>query len=224
MNVLIIAIDGPAASGKTTIAALLAERLNYNMLDSGSMYRAVALLVIEGGAAPDDEKEAVKAAEDVAGGIMFVSSGEGDFRLYIGERDVTVDIRSQEVTEAVSPVSKLAGVRALMVQSQKRIAGADAVVEGRDIGTVVFPDAGEKFYLDAALEERAKRRYLEEKQKGTEQSLEKVMVAIKKRDEIDSSRDLSPLARAEDAVYIDTTGRGIDEVVDEIMDRIEERL
>ncbi|MBN1288103.1 MAG: (d)CMP kinase [Actinobacteria bacterium] len=220
---MIIAIDGPAASGKTTVAALLADRLNYNMLDSGSMYRAVALLVIEGGASPDDELKAVEAAEKVAESMRFVSVGEGEFRLSIGGRDVTMDIRSQEVTEAVSPVSRLAGVRAIMAESQKRIAGADAVVEGRDIGTVVFPDAEEKFYLDAALAERAKRRYLEEMRKGTALTLEKVEADIRNRDKIDSSRELSPLARAQDAVYIDTTGKGIGEVVDEILGRIRGR-
>lgn len=216
MNVVIIAIDGPAASGKTTVASKLADKLGYGMLDSGSMYRAVALLVVEGGVNPEDENEVVKEAEKVAGNIRFISQADGGLKLLLGDRDITMDIRSEQVNEAVSPVSKLAGVRSIMVDSQKKLAHGDTVVEGRDIGTVVFPDAEAKFYIDATIEERAERRYLEEKQKGSGRSYETVKAEIARRDEIDSSRDTSPLTRANDAVYIDTTGKGIEEVVSEI--------
>ena len=214
---MIVAIDGPAASGKTTVAARLAAKLNYRMVDSGSMYRAVALAVVEAGVDLTDGEKITEISGQVAKEIRFEYSGDGDYRVILGDRDITEDVRSRRVNEAVSPVSRLAGVRSAMVDSQRRIAGGDAVVEGRDIGTVVFPDAQVKVYLDATLEERARRRYVEERQKGMKTTLETVKADISTRDEIDSKRELSPLARAGDAVLVDTDGLEVDEVVNRIL-------
>lgn len=221
MGGLIIAIDGPAASGKTTIAERLAIKLNLKMLDSGSLYRTVALRVIEAGIDPDDEARVKEIASKTMSELKIEFTEGGGVRLSFAGRDITEEIRSPLVNEVVSPVSEIAGVRAIMFEFQKRTAGTDAVVEGRDIGTAVFPDAGIKVYLDADIEERAKRRFAEQESMGIKQSFEEVREDINRRDSIDSGRRLSPLRQAPDALYIDTTGKEIDKVVDEIIAHLE---
>lgn len=220
---MIIAIDGPAASGKTTIARRLAVKLNMKMIDSGSLYRSVALQVIRGEIEPDDAESVIKTTVNTIGKLKVGFVSDGEFRISIDGDDITGEIRSPAVNEIVSPVSELADIRSIMVDYQRRIAGNDAVVEGRDIGTVVFPDAGIKIYLDADIKERARRRFLEQVSMGIRQTVEEVREDIERRDGIDSERESSPLRRARDAIYIDTTGKEIEAVVDEIISRTEER-
>lgn len=214
---MIIAIDGPAASGKTTIARHLAKRLKIKMLDSGSLYRTVALQIIKAGIRPDDEERVTEEASKLMSKLIVDFIADGEFKLSISGEDVTGEIRSPAVNEAVSTVSEIAGVRSIMVDYQRRIAGNDAVVEGRDIGTAVFPDARLKVYLDADIDERAERRFLEQELMGINQSYEEVREDIMRRDRIDTKRKFSPLQKAIDAVFVDTTGKEIEEVVDEII-------
>jgi CMP/dCMP kinase len=220
----LIAIDGPAASGKSTVALRLARRTGFALIDSGSMYRAVALLTVEEGVSFEDEAKLGRLARKVHTDFRADMSAEGNVRVFLGERDVTDDIRSVETTRTVSPVSRFVSVRSEMVNLQRELASErDSVVEGRDIGTVVFPDATLKVYLDATEVERASRRYREYMEKGVDINMEAVNRQIRSRDSCDSGRDLSPLARADDAVFIDTTTLTLEEVVDEILKRIEPR-
>jgi cytidylate kinase len=213
----VIAIDGPAASGKSTVAGALARRLDLELIDSGSMYRAVALLSIVEGVHLDDEAVLVRLARSVRGDFRLELPPDSLPRIYLGKREVTEAIRSPEVGAAVSPVSVVGGVRKEMVSLQRELVSArGAVVEGRDIGTVVFPDAPLKVYLDAEVEERIDRRYKELIDKGVKVARSRVERETEMRDRIDSSRENSPLSMAPDAVLIDTTGISVSDVVEEI--------
>ena len=210
-----IAIDGPASSGKSTIGIRLAERLGYLFFDTGIMYRAVTLAVIRKGIDINDEDEVTRLAQIVHIDVRSPSIADGrkEDVLLDGE-DVTWAIRDPEVEKWVSKISAYAGVRRAMTQLQRQIGKRGRVVMvGRDIGTVVMPDADLKIYLDASLEERARRRYQELVQRGESVPLEEVLVGLKKRDQIDSSREIAPLKPAKDAVILNTDGLSIEEVL-----------
>jgi len=214
----VIAIDGPAASGKSTVAEKLARELGYLYLDTGVMYRAVTLAALRRLGGTDDEQAVSKIAEEVQ--IDFrpatVNDGRSGDILLDGE-DVTWEVRSAEVEAHVSPVSAYRGVRVAMTEQQRRIGKQGCIIMvGRDIGTVVLPDAELKIYLDASVEERARRRHLELLARGKELSFEEVLSSMVNRDQIDSSRALAPLKPAEDAILIDSEGLSAAEVADRV--------
>jgi len=199
MKKLIIAIDGPAASGKSSAAKVLAKRLGYRYLDTGAMYRALTLYVLNNHIDPNDEPMVIEALKNCK---IDVS----DNYFFVNDEDVTKDIRSKEVTLHVSKVCSYKGVRDYMVAQQRELAKAGGVVlDGRDIGTVVFPHADLKFYQTASVEARALRRYQENQAKGINMSLDEVKEDIIRRDYIDSTREHSPLRKADDAILIDSS-------------------
>lgn len=215
---LAIAIDGPAASGKSTVALGLARRLGLELVDSGSMYRAVTLLALERGTPEDDETALVELAAEVGANFSLELRDGEALRVFLGDREVTDAIRSPEVGRSVSPVSEVAGVRSEMVRLQRcLVRGRGAVVEGRDIGTTVLPDAPAKVFLEASPDERTRRRLEELNAKGIDITGEQVAGEIADRDRIDSSREVSPLTIPPDAVPIDTTDKTVADVVDEII-------
>ena len=208
----VVAVDGPVGSGKSTVARRVAERLGFVYLDTGAMYRAVGLLASEAGVSLDDEA----AVEAVARGVRLRFDGDG--RLYSGERDVSEPIRTLEIGAAASRVSALPGVRSLLVDEQRRLAGSsDIVMEGRDIGTNVFPGAEVKVFLTARPEVRAARRAAELRAKGEDVDDAQVLAALLERDERDSTRAVAPLRKAEDAVEVDTSVMTLNEVVDAVV-------
>ncbi len=207
----VIAIDGPGGAGKSTIARLLAEELGYLHLDTGAMYRAVTLAVLNQNINFNDEEALTETAEEIE--IDFNEDGD----IFLNGENVSSEIRSQAVNENVSKTAAVKGVRETLVKKQKKLAEEHKVVmDGRDITTVVLPDAEHKFYLTASLEERARRRFEEMKSKDMEISLEDIKENIKNRDKLDSEREHSPLKKAEDAVEIDSTELSIEEVVEKI--------
>ncbi|ACN83311.1 (d)CMP kinase [Brachyspira hyodysenteriae] len=207
----IITLDGPSGAGKSTIAKLLAKKLSFKYLDTGAMYRAVTLYMIKHNIDINNNSEVISALNNL--NINF----DNDGRIYLDNEDVTEAIRSMEVVNLVSKVSSISIVRQNMVSLQRKIAeGGNYVVDGRDIGSVVFPNSKYKFYMDASLDERAKRRYNEELSKGKNITYEEVRESIRKRDEFDSNREDSPLVVPENANIIDTTSMTIDEVVEKI--------
>ena len=207
----IITLDGPSGAGKSTIAKLVAKRLSFKYLDTGAMYRAVTLYMIKHNINIDNNDEVISALNNL--NINF----DNDGRIYLDNEDVTEAIRSIEVVNLVSKVSSISVVRQNMVSLQRKIAeGGNYVVDGRDIGSVVFPDSKYKFYMDASLDERAKRRYSEEISKGKNITYEEVRESIRKRDEFDSNREDSPLVVPKNANIIDTTSMTIDDVVEKI--------
>jgi cytidylate kinase len=212
---MIIAIDGPSGSGKTTLGRMLAHALKLLYLDTGSMYRAVALAVIEAGIDPND-KASVTA---LANRIDIDLEGNPDcLCVLLDGRDVTEQIRTESVTDMSSIVSTIPGVRRAMVERQRAMGKRGAVLNGRDIGTVVFPDADIKFFLTAAPEERAERRYKEDHITAlSTASYAETLADMIERDRRDSTRADSPLKVADDAVVIDSTGKNIDEVFAEMM-------
>ncbi len=207
----IIALDGPVGSGKTTIGTMLSERLGYRFLDTGDLYRALTLLVIRKGLS--SEEDIIKLARDFSPRI------EGR-RIFIGDEDVTERLRDREVEERIPFISRIKDVRSCLVKIQRREAsGGRIIVAGRDIGTVVLPDADLKIYLDAPLEERARRRYEEVKHKGM--SYEEVLKSLKERDEMDMKREVGPLKPADDAIIINTENKSPEEVLSEILSLME---
>ena len=217
----IIAIDGPSGAGKSTISRLLAEKLGYMYIDTGAMYRTVALFALEAGIPLADGDRVAKHCAS----LVFSFRIEGDaVRVTCNGRDVTEAIRTHKMGIHASNVSKNPEVRQLLVTLQRQLGQQhDAILEGRDIGTVVFPNATYKFYLDASVEERARRRYRELVQKGASVSLGEVEEAIRKRDFNDSTRKIAPLKPAGDAILIDTTGKDIPTVLSEILGYIEKK-
>ncbi|MCX8008015.1 MAG: (d)CMP kinase [Coriobacteriia bacterium] len=222
---MIVAIDGPAASGKSTVARALARRLGYRYLDTGAMYRALAEEALTSGVPLDDVEALALLAHDAH--IAFEYEGDDPVysRVTVHGRDVTRAIRTPAVDAAVSAVARIPEVRAAMVAEQRRCAeGFDVVVEGRDIGTVVFPDAEVKVYLTASPEERASRRLRDREGAGYREEFEKVVADIVARDEADSTRDASPLKPAKDALTLDTTGLTVEQVVDRLARIVSERV
>ncbi len=215
-----IAIDGPASSGKSTIGVRLAERLGYLFFDTGIMYRAVTLAAIREGIDINDEAEVTRLANCVHIDVRTpsVADGRKEDVLLNGE-DVTWAIREPEVERWVSKISAYGGVRKAMTELQRQIGKRGKVVMvGRDIGTVVMPDADLKIYLDASLEERARRRYNELVQRGEAVRFEDILDGLKQRDRIDSSRDIAPLKPAEDAVILNTDGLSVEEVLSRVFE------
>jgi len=218
----VVAIDGPAASGKSTTARLVAERLDFLYLDTGAMYRAVTWKAVERGLDLDDAIALGELVGDTA--LTLEPDGQGA-RVLVDGQDVTDRIRTPEISRGVSAVASVPAVRTRMVELQRAAARSRrCVMEGRDIGTVVFPDAPVKIFLEASLEERARRRRDELAARGVSQSLEELRREILERDRLDSERDESPLRRAPDAIPIDTTGLTIDEQVAEVVRVVERAL
>lgn len=214
MNNLVIAIDGPAGAGKSTIAKIIAKELNINYIDTGAMYRAVTLKCLQNNVNIADENTVIELAKKTE--IDFK-----DNNIYLDGKIVNEEIRTIEVTNNVSNVAKIKEVRYLMVDVQREIGKRSSVIlDGRDIGSYVFPNADYKFFLIATPQERGARRYKELVEKGIEVKLQDVIDDIIKRDEIDSSREFAPLVKAEDAIEIDTTGKSIDDVVQSVLNKI----
>ena len=211
----VVAIDGPAGSGKGTVAKILASKCNLMYIDTGAMYRAVAYQTLKDNISIEDEDKIVEIAKNSK--IEFI-----DGKTYLNGEDISKEIRTMEVTRIVSPISSIVKLREILVDLQREMAkGSDVIMEGRDITTVVFPNANYKFYLDATLEERANRRYKENREKGMEISYEEILENIKKRDYNDMHKEVGSLTRTEDSIYIDSTNMSIQEVVDEMKKIIE---
>jgi cytidylate kinase len=217
---LVIAIDGPSGAGKSTAGRALARRLGYVFLDTGAMYRALALKALRDGVPLDSEAELARLARDA----RIELAGSGDVVSLDGE-DVSAAIRTREVSVAASRVSRHPQVRRVMVARQQELGRPGGVVlDGRDVGTVVFPDADVKFYVDADPRRRAERRHAELAATGVESNVDTIEREIRARDHADSTRPDSPLTRAPDAVYLDTTVLGPEEVAQRMAAEVEEKL
>lgn len=211
---MIVTIDGPAGSGKSTVAKIIAIRYNFIYLDTGAIYRSLAYLAKSLGIDVEDEERILPIIPGM--NIDFVKVGDSQ-RVLLNGVDVTLEIRTEEIGMLASKVSRHKGVRKSLLDFQRSFKEkGDIVAEGRDTGTVVFPEADIKVFLTASAEERARRRWKELMERGIEEDLEKILESIKRRDEQDSSRDIAPLIPAEDAVIIDTTNLSIEEVVERI--------
>lgn len=219
---MIIAIDGPAGAGKSTLGRMLARELNLLYMDTGAMYRAVALAVIEAGASTMDDVAVGSVAESVD---INLAGDPDSLQVMLDGRDVSQAIRTEEVTQTSSVISVIPQVRRAMVARQRELArrGGGCVLEGRDIGTVVFPDADVKFFLTASPEERAHRRFEENSLQQRDRTLEETLADINRRDQRDSTRADSPLAIAADAIVIDATELSIEEVFARMLSEIKKR-
>lgn len=216
-----IAIDGPVSAGKSSVSDAVAKKLGILHLDTGAMYRALGLAALEAGIDPGDEEKIVELCRKLKVSVTYGADGQHTF---VEGRDVTGMIRTPEVGMAASTVSRYAEVRKEMVRIQQRLAAeTDMLVDGRDICTTVLPNATVKFFLTADQEKRAKRRYLELKEKGMEEPFEKVLEDLKKRDEQDMNRPVEPLRQAPDAVLVDSTNLTFDETVDTIVRIVKEK-
>ena len=218
MKTYSIAIDGPAASGKSTAAKGVAKALDFLYLDTGAMYRAITLYMIEKGLDTRSEEDAKSILDEVT------MREDKNGHIFLNERDVTERVREEDVTKLVSYACAHKAVRERLVALQREMAkGESVVMDGRDIGTVVLPDATLKVYQVASVESRAKRRYLEELSKGKEASLDEIQKDIERRDYIDSHREHSPLRKAEDAILLDTSDLTIQEEIDAILSLFHEK-
>lgn len=222
---IVIAIDGPSGVGKGTVAQRVAERLNYLYVDTGAMYRAVGLIATERGLALTDAAGVATGVAACAAGLRFdLEKTPAGVRVRANGRDVTEAIRTPAASQAASKIAVIPAVRAHLVEQQQRIGAEGGIVmEGRDIGTVVFPRAELKIFLDASADERARRRYLQQLEQGIPSSLEKTTREIEERDQRDSQRAASPLTQAPDAVYLDSTALTADETVEVIVRLAEEQ-
>ncbi len=221
MRKLIVAIDGPAGAGKSSVARLTAKRLGYLYIDTGAMYRAFTWAVLRFHVDINDDAAVRALTESIF--IRLEPDDEG-CRVFVGDKEVTEDIRKQDISSRVSSVAALAVVREKLVQLQRSMAQAGGVIlDGRDIGTVVLPDADVKIFLTASVASRAQRRFLENKSRGGTESLEEIAASIAARDDMDSHRAVSPLRQAEDAVFIDNSELNLEETADVISDLIRQR-
>ncbi len=217
---MIVAVDGPAGSGKGTVTKKIEEELGFLNLDTGATYRCVALQTLREGLSLDNEKEIIEIANNID--IKIDNTGNKDIILLNGE-DVSKEIRTKEVTAIVSQISSIIPVRERMVEVQRSLAkGKNVIVEGRDIGTVVFPNADVKIYLDASEEIRAKRRYDENVQNGIDTTYEEVLENVKMRDYNDMHKPYGALKKADDAIVVDSTNLNIEEVVEKIKNIIKD--
>lgn len=213
---LIVAIDGPAGSGKGTITKQVGKKLGLMNIDTGAMFRCVTLNMLQEGIQEKEVDKLKKMLDNMK--ITIRENGE----VFLNEKEVSKKIREKEVNEFISQVSKIQIVRDKLLELQRKMAeGKNVIMEGRDIGTIVFPNADVKIYLDASPEERAKRRVKQNQEKGIETSYEEVLKSIKNRDKQDSTRKVAPLKQAEDAIYIDSSHMTIEEVTEEIIKIIE---
>lgn len=216
---MIIAVDGPSGAGKSTVAKILAQRLGFLYIDTGAMYRALTLKALEDKVDLND----AKMLEELAGkvNIDLRNNPDGSLSVFLDGKDVSLKIRQPQITRVVSDIAKVKEVRRVMVKMQAELGKrGSCVLDGRDIGTVVFPQAERKFYIDASMQERVNRRFKELKGMGEEVSREEVNNDLANRDKIDSSRPVGPLKKAADAIYIDTTNLSIEEVLQEMIKRI----
>jgi len=219
---MIVAIDGPAGSGKGTVTKIIAEKMGLINLDTGATYRCVATAVVDNNLKVEDEEKITALLDNID--IEFKREEDKE-KVYLNGVDVTERIRSKEVSQIVSQVSSIIPVRLKMSELQRKMAkGKDVIMEGRDIGTYVFPNAEVKIYLDADVEERARRRFKENKEKGIDMTYEEVLENIKIRDENDKNKKMGALKVADDAVVVDTTSKSIEEVVEEIEKIIKEKI
>ncbi|WP_407886325.1 (d)CMP kinase [Levilactobacillus sp. N40-8-2] len=216
-----VAIDGPASAGKSTVAKIVAQRFHYIYCDTGAMYRAITWKVLQAGVALDDEA-AVKGLLDQI--TIRFEPGTPVQKVFVDDTEVTLAIRQPDVTNAVSQISAQAAVRAELTERQRQIADAGGIVmDGRDIGSTVLPRAEVKIFLVASVEERAERRLKDNAAKGIDTPLETLKIEIEERDRKDSTRKISPLTQAEDAIRLDTTSMSIQEVADRIAEIIQEK-
>jgi len=219
---MIIAIDGPSGAGKSTLGKMLAKKLGLLYLDTGAMYRAAALAALRSGTSFDDHAAVARIAEESA--IELVGEPES-LKVVLNGEDVSTDIRTLEVAQAASVVSTISEVRRIMVRHQRQIGNRDpkgCVLEGRDIGSVVFPNADFKFFLTAKPEARAQRRFAEDSAKGRESTFEQTLAEINERDARDVSREDSPLTIAKDAIVIDTSDLDLHDVFEQMLGKITE--
>jgi cytidylate kinase len=217
---MIIAIDGPAGSGKSTVAKQLAKKMGFLYIDTGAMYRAITLKTINQKIDTKDERKVLALAKKTS--IDMVSSSNGPIQVLLDSIDVSVAIREPRVTKHVSDIAKMKSIREILVALQRKLGNSrNSILDGRDIGTTVFPNADKKFFIDASFEERVERRYkdfINMNMPGI--SREAVAADLKNRDTIDSTREHSPLKKADDAIYIDTTKMTIQEVVNSMLAHI----
>ncbi|MSQ21850.1 MAG: (d)CMP kinase [Dehalococcoidia bacterium] len=222
MSSAVIAVDGPVASGKTTVGRLLAQRLIYKFLDTGAMYRAITWAALEAGVSPKDGSRLVRLAQEQRMGVVFQQDGQA--AVLVDGRDVAAYLREERVEQSVSLVSQVSGVRDILVELQRRLAEEGSIVmAGRDIGTVVLPNAPLKVFLIASVAERARRRHAERQASGHSVSYQDVMEDIAKRDKLDSERKVAPLRPATDAYVMDTDGLSIEMVVGRILEQVRQR-
>ncbi|MCX5695327.1 MAG: (d)CMP kinase [Candidatus Omnitrophica bacterium] len=213
---MIIAIDGPAGAGKSTAAKLLAKKLKFLYIDTGAMYRALTLKVLDKDIAINDAQSITELA--LSSSIDLINNPDGSLKVFLDGRDVSADIRQPRITQFVSEIAKIKEVRSVMVNLQRKLGEqGDAVLDGRDIGTVVFPDAKIKFYIDADFKERVNRRHKESLELRQNITFEDVSLDLSNRDNIDSNRKVAPLKKADDAIYVDTTNLNIKEVVNKLL-------
>jgi cytidylate kinase len=216
---MIIAIDGPAGAGKSTVAKSIAKELGFLYIDTGALYRALTLKVLEDKIDSQDIEHIVKIARNSS--IDLVNNPDGSLKVLLDGSDVTSQIRQPRITKFVSLIAKIKQVREVMLSVQRNFGRlGNCVLDGRDIGTVVFPNADKKFYLDANFNERVDRRHRELNELGQNVSLEDVESDLHNRDTIDSTRTIAPLKKADDAVYVDTTNMSIEEVVNKVLSYI----
>ncbi len=216
---MIIAIDGPAGAGKSTVAKILAKRLDFLYIDTGAMYRALTLKVLENHVPIDDQAKIIQLAKGIK--IDLLNNPDGSLTVILDGNDVSLAIRQLRITEFVSDVAKIKEVRLVLVEMQREFGQKkDCVLDGRDIGTVVFPNAEKKFFIDASAGERASRRFKELKGLGQQVAEDQVARDLANRDKIDSTRQASPLRQASDAIYIDTTNLSIEQVVEKMFNLI----
>lgn len=223
MRTISIAIDGPSGAGKSTLAKLLAQKLGYLYVDTGAIYRTVALFAMERGSDPGDEAAVAGLLPQME--IKMAYGTDGLQHMLLNGRDVTEDIRRHAVSKGASQVSALPAVRAFLLEMQRELARRhNVVMDGRDIGTVVLPQADLKIFLTAQAEDRARRRYRELLERGQDADYETVLRDVIQRDEADTSRAISPLRQAEDAVLVDTTGNTLEESLQRLLRLTEERV
>lgn len=218
----IVAVDGPAGSGKGTVTELVGQKENLVYIDTGAMYRCVTLYMLRNQINIEYMEKVKESLEKIK---IELKVEQGKQNVYLNNEDVSSEIRTEKVNKMVSPVSKIPMVREKLTQEQRKMSERqDIIMEGRDIGTVVFPNADVKIYLDATPEERARRRLNQNRQKGMmDETYEQILESVKNRDYIDSHREVAPLKQAEDAIYIDSSNMTVEEVVSKIIQIIQEK-